>query len=92
MNGILGDDSALVELYFAGATWTNETNYVMNHAAGAGLIARPGNPSALPLYHRCPLCELNSWKLYILFNGMFIFLIVRNTVIILESSVYDNKR
>ena len=37
-------------------TWANEMNFVMNHAPGAGSIARPvgQQSSALPLYHGCP--------------------------------------
>jgi hypothetical protein len=33
-----------------GATWVNETNFVMNHTPGTGLIALPGGlkPSVLP--------------------------------------------
>ena len=38
MNGVLGYDSALVRLCWA---WANEMNFVMNHVAGAGSIARP---------------------------------------------------
>ena len=41
MNGVLGHDSALVRLYWAGATRANETDFVMNHTPGAGSIARP---------------------------------------------------
>ena len=32
MNGVLGHDSALVRLYWAGTTWDNEMNFVRNHA------------------------------------------------------------
>ena len=33
MNGVLGHDSryALVRLYWAGTTWADEMNFVMNH-------------------------------------------------------------
>ena len=57
MNGVLGHDSALVWLYWAGATWDIEMNFVMKHALGAGLIARPVDQQSrvLPLYHGCPL-------------------------------------
>ena len=41
MNGVLGHNSALVKLYWAGATWANEMNFVMNQAPGTGLIAQP---------------------------------------------------
>ena len=51
MNGVLGHDSVLIRLYWAGATWGNEVNFVMNHAPGAGSIARPVDQqsSDLPL-------------------------------------------
>ena len=54
MNDVLSHDS--VRLYWAGA---NEMNFVMNHAPGAGSIARPVDQqsSALPLYHRSPLLK-----------------------------------
>ena len=46
-----------VRLYWAGANWANEMNFVMNHARGAGLITRPVDQqsSMLPLYHGYPL-------------------------------------
>ena len=53
MNAVLGHDSALARLYTVSeSTWTNEMNLVMNHAPGAGSIARPGDQqsSTLPLY------------------------------------------
>ena len=39
-----------------GTTWANELNFVLNHAPGAGSIARPVDQqsSALPLYHGGP--------------------------------------
>ena len=40
MNGVLGHDSELGRLYWAGATWANEMNFVMNHAPGARGILR----------------------------------------------------
>ena len=42
-------------LYWAGTTWANEMNFVMNHATGAGSIARPVDQlsSVMPLYHGC---------------------------------------
>ena len=40
MIGVLGHDSILVRLYWAGTTWANEVNLVMNYAPGAGSIAR----------------------------------------------------
>ena len=53
MNGVLGYESALVRLYWAGpgTTWGNGMNFVVNHAPGSGLIARPidGQYSTLPL-------------------------------------------
>ena len=56
MNGISSHDSAHVRLFWPGTTWANEPNFVMNHALGAGLIARPVDQQsiALPLYHGCP--------------------------------------
>ena len=44
---VLGHDSALARLH-----WANEMNIAMNHAPGAGSIARPVDQqsSALPLY------------------------------------------
>ena len=42
MNDVLGHGSALVKLYLAGDNLGyNEMNYDMNHAPGAGSIARP---------------------------------------------------
>ena len=42
MNGVLGHDSALIRLYWAGDNLgANEMNVVMNHAAGAGSITQP---------------------------------------------------
>ena len=45
-----------------GKTWTNEMNFVMNHAPGARSIARPVNQqsSALTLYHECPQVITNK--------------------------------
>ena len=39
-----------------GITWTNEMNFVLNHAPGAGSIAQSveQQPSALPLSNGCP--------------------------------------
>ena len=51
MNSVLGHDSSLKGYTWPGTTWANEMNFVMNHASGAGFIARPVNQqsSALPL-------------------------------------------
>ena len=51
----LSHDSTLVRLYWAGDNLVNEMNFVMNHASGAGSIARPVDQqsSAMPLYHGC---------------------------------------
>ena len=53
MIGVLGHDSALVRLYWVGATGANEMNFVIKHAPGAGSIARPVGQqyNALQLYH-----------------------------------------
>ena len=40
MIGVLGHDSALYGYTGLGTTWANDMNFVMNHALGAGLIAR----------------------------------------------------
>ena len=59
MIGVLGLNSTLVMLYWAGLTWVNEMNFVMNSVPGAGAIARlvDQQSSELPLYHRCPLAK-----------------------------------
>ena len=47
-------------LYWAGTTWANEMNFVMNHASGAGLITRPvGQQSSgqLLCYEGCIVCK-----------------------------------
>ena len=56
MNGVLGHDSALQVYAGLETTWANEMNLVLNHAPGAGPIARPVGRqfSVLPLYHGCP--------------------------------------
>ena len=41
LNGVLGRDSVLVRLYWAGTTWAYEMNFAMNHAPGARSLARP---------------------------------------------------
>ena len=41
MNGVLGHDSALKGYTGPGTTWANEMNFMVNHASGAGSIARP---------------------------------------------------
>ena len=43
-SGVLGHDSELLRLYMAGTTLANEMKFVMNHALGAGSIARPVHP------------------------------------------------
>ena len=40
MDGVLDHDSALQGYTGPGITWANEINFVMNHAPGAGSIAR----------------------------------------------------
>ena len=57
MNAILGINSALQIYTCLGTIWANEMNFVMNHAPGAGSIARPVDQqsSALPLCYRCHL-------------------------------------
>ena len=57
MIGVLGHDSALQGYTGPDTTWANDINSVMNHAPGAGSIARPVDQrsSTLPLYHGCPL-------------------------------------
>ena len=58
MNGVLGNDYALSGYYGETTTWANEMDIVMNHAPGAGLIARcvHKQSSELPLYvPRSPL-------------------------------------
>ena len=40
MNGILRHDSAVQGYTGPGSTWTNEMNFVMNHALGARSITR----------------------------------------------------
>ena len=62
MNGVLGHDSTLVRLYWAGVTQVNEVNLIMKHVPGAGSIARPVDQqsSALPLYHGCLLLDFRK--------------------------------
>ena len=57
MNAVLGHDSALVRLYWAGVNLGNEMNFVMNCTPGAGSLAQPVDQqsSVLRLYHGCPL-------------------------------------
>ena len=61
MNGVLGHNSALEGYTGLGKTWANEMSVGMNHAPGAGSIARPADlqTSALILCHGC----LNTWLL-----------------------------
>ena len=40
MDGVLDHDSALLDYTGPGTTWANEMN-IINHAPGAGSIARP---------------------------------------------------
>ena len=56
MTGVLGHDSALGRLSFAGDNLGYVMNFVMNHAPGAGSTAGPVDQlsSALPLYHGYP--------------------------------------
>ena len=43
MIGVLGHDSALYGYIRPETTWSNEMNVVMNHAPGAGSIAKSKN-------------------------------------------------
>ena len=52
MNGVLGHDSALQGCTGQGTTWVNEMNFVMDHAPGAGSIARPVD------HYNCPMDAL----------------------------------
>ena len=54
--GVLGHNSALGRLHWAGDNLGYQINFVMKHATGAWSIARPVNQqsSALPLYNGCP--------------------------------------
>ena len=56
MAGVLGHDFALQGYTGPWTNWANEMNIVMNHAPGAGSIARPVDQqsSALPLCYGCP--------------------------------------
>ena len=56
MNGVLDHDSALSGYTGPGTTWANEMNFVINHAPGAGSIARPfdQHSSALQMDNGCP--------------------------------------
>ena len=51
MNSVQGHNSALEGYTAPETTWANEMNFIMNHAPGAGSIARPVDQqsSALPL-------------------------------------------
>ena len=51
MVGVLGHNSALKGYTGPGTTWADEMNFVLNHAPGAGSLARPVHQqsSALPL-------------------------------------------
>ena len=56
----------IVKVTLGRGNWANEMNYVMNHAPGAGSIARTveQQSSALPLYHGCPkfpITKTNEW-------------------------------
>ena len=74
MIGVLSHDSALQGYTGLGITWANEMIFVMNHAAGAGLIARPVDQqsSVLPLYHGCPLLTSGFPCNFVLSEGMTI--------------------
>ena len=59
MNGVLGKIlhcKAILNRGQPGLMMANEMNFAMNHAPGAGLIARPVDQqsSILPLYYGCP--------------------------------------
>ena len=60
--GVLGHDSALWAYTGPETNWANDINFVMNHAPGAGSIARPVDQqsNALPLNHECPLSQPRS--------------------------------
>ena len=53
-----------VRLCWAGKTWANEMNFVMNHAPGAGSNAQPADQqsSALPLSYGCPQISITFVK------------------------------
>ena len=55
INGALGRNSALQGYLESGTTWANEMHCGMNHAPGAGSIARPVDlqPSAILLCNGC---------------------------------------
>ena len=61
INGVLSH-SALQGCTGLGTTWANEMNFDVNHAPGAGLIARPVDQqsSVLPLCHGCPLYRIGG--------------------------------
>ena len=57
----------IVRLYWAGATWANEMNFVMNHVPGAGSITQPAvdqQSSVLPLCYGRPLHSCTISHLY----------------------------
>ena len=60
VNGALGHDSALIRLYWAGTTWANEMNLVMNHAPDARSIARPVDQQSSALCHGYLSCNMQN--------------------------------
>ena len=46
---VLGHNSALLGYIKPGITYANEMNFVMNHAPGAGSLARPVDPQSTVL-------------------------------------------
>ena len=54
INCVLDHDSALYGFTVPGTTWDNEMTFVMNHAPGAGSIARPVDQHASsPACYHC---------------------------------------
>ena len=82
MNGVLGHESALVSLYWAGDNWANGMNFVMNHAPGAGSLARlvAQQSSVLSLYHGCPLNKVLSVILLRIYTQELGVFVSRDTV------------
>ena len=66
INGVLGHDSVWQGYTGPNTTWANEINSVMNHAPGAGSLARPVDQQSivLPLCYCYPL-QLNLTMIYI---------------------------
>ena len=54
----------IVRLYWAETTWANEMNFLLDHAPGAGSIARPVDKQSntLPLSYGRPLLVLRDYE------------------------------